>query len=76
MINGPLYVAGWAKVQGIGDRNIPEGAKLWVREDLREPSHVDVEVVVRGRVQDEVFYVERMEWERIKLSCIQLDLDD
>lgn len=73
-IEGPLYVAGWAKVQGIGKRKIPKGSVVWVREDLREPDYVDVEIVTRGR-EDQVFYVERLHWERYKLSCINLDLD-
>lgn len=74
-VTGQLYVAGWAKVQGLGDRNVPQDALIWVREDLREPAYVDVEVVAQGR-DDQVFQVERMEWERLKLSCINLDLDD
>lgn len=74
-IKGLFYVAGWAKTQGLGNRDVPAGSIIWVREDMREPEHVDIEVVRQGR-EDEVYYLTKLEWEEHKLNCLNLDFDN
>jgi len=74
-ITGPLYVAGWSKVQGLGYRKVKAGDMIWVREDLREPANVDIEVSSGQGSATQVFYVPRIDWEAFKLNTVLVDLD-
>ena len=74
-ITGPLYVAGWTKIQGIGYRHAKAGDLLWVREDMREPANVDVEILSGHGGKAQVFYVPRMDWEKFKLNCDAVDIE-
>lgn len=64
-MTGLYYAAPWVKIQGLGHREIPEKAVMFVRTDSRIET-VDVEVFAGPGKRDQVFQLTQLEWNRLQ----------
>lgn len=65
---GLFYAAGAVKVQGMGYRYVEPGDQLYVRQDVRSPDSVDVEINSGQGKRTQVFNMDGLQWERTRLS--------
>lgn len=65
---GLLYMGGFVKIQGAGQRYLKRGQLVLTRTDKVNPSHVDVEFFAGQGKRDQCFYLDQSEWELVKLS--------
>jgi hypothetical protein len=65
---GLLCATPHVKIQGIGYRDVPKGAVIYVRKDARAPDSVDVEWLGGQGKADRVFSLSASEWAWVELS--------
>lgn len=70
VLPGILRAAPNMKIQGIGYRDVKEGTELYVRKDAREPDVIDVEFFGGQGGKDQVFCLDKSQWEYVAL-CLQ-----
>lgn len=65
-IPGLLYLAGFVKIQGSGQRYVKKGLVIFSRLNNSEPSTVDVEFFSGKGKRNQCFCLDKMEWESVQ----------
>lgn len=72
---GLLYETANNKIQGIGYREVPAGAELWVRHDAKNPDQYDVEWVSPHGIGDQVFCLDPFQWNFVRWHSSEKEVE-